>query len=147
MQAQSGLKVVGTKELYRSLRIIGTPTREINAANREAAREVLKDAKTLTPVKTGKLIRTVKISATMKSVSIQAGNEGSVPYANPIHWGWSRVGPRHKGKRRVGQIVGIKPQPFLARALGYNRGEILKNYYEQMDKLIRSQVYKGPRNE
>lgn len=136
MQAQSGLKVIGTRELYRSLKIIGTPQKEINAANREAAQDVLRDAKSLTPRRSGKLLRTEKISATAKSVAVTAGNEGSVPYANPIHWGWSR-------SAKTGIRKNIKPQPFLARALGYNRKQILANYYEQMDKLIRSQVYKG----
>jgi len=137
MQAPSGLKVIGTKELYKSLKIIGTPQREINAANREAAQDVLQDAKRLTPIRRGRLFRTVKISATAKSVAVQAGNETSVPYANPIHWGWSK-------SVKTGKMKNIKPQPFLARALGYNRGEILRNYYEQMEKLIRSQMAKGP---
>jgi len=136
MQAQSGLKVAGTKELYRSLRIIGTPTREINAANREAAQDILVDAKRLTPVRKGRLLRTVKITATARSTAVQAGNEGSVPYANPIHWGWSK-------SVKTGKRKNIKPQPFLARALGLNRKEILANYYKQMDKLINSQMYKG----
>jgi len=137
MQAPSGLKVVGTKELYQSLKIIGTPQKEINAANREAAQEILQDAKRLTPIRRGRLLRTVKISATAKSVAVQAGNDGAVPYANPIHWGWSR-------SAKTGQRKNIKPQPFLARALGYNRKEILANYYKQMEKLIHSQMAKGP---
>jgi hypothetical protein len=137
MQGTSGLKVIGTKDLYKSLRIIGTPTKEINAANREAAQEVLVDAKRLTPIRSGKLVRTEKISATMKSVAVTAGNETSVPYANPIHWGWSR-------SVKTGKRKNIKPQPFLARALGYNRKEILANYYKQMEKLINSQMAKGP---
>jgi len=137
MQSPGGIKVVGTKELYKSLKIIGTPQREINAANREAARGIAEDAKRLTPVRRGRLQRTVKIVAAVKQVAVTAGNEGSVPYANPIHWGWSR-------SAKTGQRKNIKPQPFLARALGYNRGEILRNYYEQMEKLIRSQMAKGP---
>jgi len=136
MQAQSGLKVVGTKELYRSLKIIGTPQKEINAANREAAQDILRDAKSLTPRRSGKLLRTVKISATVRSVAIQAGNNSSVPYANPIHWGWSK-------SAKTGKMKNIKPQPFLARALGYNRDEILRRYYEEMEALITSQMAKG----
>ena len=136
MQAQSGVKVIGTKELYRSLKVIGTPQREINAANRDAAQGILRDAKSLTPKRTGKLLRTVKISATAKSVAIQAGNEGSVPYANPIHWGWSK-------SAKTGQRKNIKPQPFLARALNYNRDEILQRYYDQMEALITREMAKG----
>lgn len=136
MQAPSGIRVIGGKELYRSLKIIGTPQKEINAANREAAREILQDAKRLTPVRRGRLLRTVKIVANVREVAITAGNETSVPYANPIHWGWSK-------SVKTGRMKNIKPQPFLARALGYNRDEILRNYYEQMERLITEQMSKG----
>lgn len=133
MQSPGGLKVQGIREINKSLRIIGTPVKEINAANREAASEIVQDAKRLTPVRRGRLQRTVKAKVSNLNVAITAGNESSVPYANPIHWGWSR-------SVKTGQRKNIKPQPFLARALGYNRGEILANYYKQLDKLIRTQV-------
>jgi HK97 gp10 family phage protein len=144
MQAPSGLKVIGTKELYQSLKIIGTPQKEINAANREAAQEILQDARRLVPVRTGRLLRTLKIKATARQIAISAGNETSVPYANPIHWGWTEVSKSHKGTAATWQKKNIKPQPFMARALGYNRKEILANYYKQMEKLINSQMPEGP---
>jgi HK97 gp10 family phage protein len=124
MADETGIKVIGLKELNRALTQIGVPRSEMNAAAKQSAESVLIEAKALVPVRTGKLRNSIKLTATTKGISIRAGNEGKVPYANPIHWGWFR---RH-----------IKPQPFLTKALGYTRQEIFDNYYKQMDTLIQS---------
>ncbi len=139
----SGAKVSGFTETKLALKSIGTPTKEINAAGRDAGQIVLKEARPLVPVKTGALLATLKVSVTQRSVSVTAGNENTVPYANPIHWGWSAVGPRHKGKSKTGQRKNIKPQPFFSRALGYTRKEILETYNEQIRKLIQKETTKG----
>lgn len=124
MSDASGIRVKGLKELNRALTDIGVPRKEINAAAKQSAEQVLIEAKSLVPVRTGALRNSIRLSATTKGISIRAGNEGKVPYANPIHWGWFK---RH-----------IKPQPFFAKALGYTRQEIFDNYYKQMDNLIKS---------
>lgn len=96
----------------------------MNAAAKASAERVVLEAKTLVPVRTGALRNSIRLSATTKGISIKAGNNGRIPYANPIHWGWFK---RH-----------IKPQPFFAKALGYTRQEIFDNYYKQMNDLIKS---------
>jgi HK97 gp10 family phage protein len=125
MSDASGIKVKGLRELNRSLTAIGVPRAEMNAAAKASAEKVLLEAKALTPVRTGALRSTIRISSTAKGMSIKAGNEGKVPYANPIHWGWFK---RH-----------IKPQPFLAKALGYTRQEIFDNYFRAIDGVIAKQ--------
>jgi hypothetical protein len=67
-------------------------------------------------------------------VKILAGYK-RVPYANPIHWGWFL-------DKRTGVKRNIKPNPFLARALGYNRDQILNDYVKNLEKLINK--YKPP---
>jgi hypothetical protein len=62
-------------------------------------------------------------------VSVSAGNNGRVPYANPIHWGWF--------KRN------IKPQPFFVKALGITRDEVYQTYYRNVNKLIETNSTKG----
>ena len=96
----------------------------MNAAAKASAEKVLLESKALVPVRTGALRNSIRLSATTKGISIKAGNNGRIPYANPIHWGWFK---RH-----------IKPQPFFAKALGYTRQEIFDNYYKQMNDLIKS---------
>ena len=126
MSDTSGIKVEGLKDLNKALRLIGIPAKEMNAAAKRAGQVVLRESVTLVPVRTGALRNSIKLSATTKGISIRAGNEGKVRYANPIHWGWFK---RH-----------IKPQPFFTKALGYTRQEIYENYYREVDALIKSQA-------
>jgi HK97 gp10 family phage protein len=124
MSDVSGIKVEGLKDLNKALRLIGIPAKEMNAAAKRAGEVVLRESVTLVPVRTGALRNSIKLSATTKGISIRAGNDSRVPYANPIHWGWFK---RH-----------IKPQPFFTKALGYTRQEIYENYYREVDALIKS---------
>ena len=124
MSDVSGIKVDGLKDLNKALRLIGIPAKEMNAAAKLSGQSVLRESQTLVPVRTGALRNSIKLSATNKGIVIRAGNEGKVPYANPIHWGWF--------KRN------IKPQPFFTKALGYTRQEIYDNYYKEVDNLIKS---------
>jgi len=122
MSNASGIKVKGYKAAIKSLQAIGVPDAEIKAAGTAAGELVAAEARTLVPVRTGKLRDTIKVSKALNSVSIRAGNNGKVPYANPIHWGWFK---RH-----------IRPNPFFAKALGITRTEVYNNYYATIDKLI-----------
>jgi len=122
MSNASGIKVKGYKASIKALQAIGVPDAEIKAAGSAAGELVAAEARTLVPVRTGRLRETIKVSKALNSVSIRAGNNGKVPYANPIHWGWFK---RH-----------IRPNPFFAKALGITRSEVFNNYYAQIDKLI-----------
>jgi HK97 gp10 family phage protein len=123
MTDASGIKVDGLKDLNRALKEIGYPQKEISAAAKLAGEATVAEARNLVPVRSGKLRDTIRLAATARGVTIRAGNNTTVQYANPIHWGWFK---RH-----------IKPNPFFAKALGYTRQEIYDNYYKQMDDLIK----------
>ena len=129
MSNASGIKVKGYKQGIKALQAIGVPDAEIKAAGTAAGELVANEARTLVPVRTGKLRDTIKVSKALNSVSIRAGNNGKVPYANPIHWGWYK---RH-----------IRPNPFFAKALGITRNEVFQAYYAQIDKLIATHSTKG----
>jgi len=131
---ESGVKVTNLKEINRALRNVGVPNDAIKKAGRESAQAVVNEARTLVPVRTGALRNSIRVGATARSkITISAGNNRSsrsgVPYANPIHWGWF--------KRN------IRPQPFFATALSLTRDEIFKNYFSQIDKLIKEEYAKA----
>ena len=129
MAQPSGVKVKGYKEAIKALQRIGVPAAEIKAAGTQAGELVANQARVLAPVRTGALRNSIRVSKALNRVSVSAGNNTRVPYANPIHWGWF--------KRN------ILPQPFFIKALGITRDEVYQNYYRSLDKLIASQSTKG----
>jgi HK97 gp10 family phage protein len=129
MADPAGIKVAGLKQAIKALQAIGVPAAEIKAAGSEAGELVAGQARALAPVRSGALRNSIRVSKSLNRVSVSAGNNKSVPYANPIHWGWF--------KRN------IKPQPFFVKALGITRDEVYQNYYRSMDKLIASKSTKG----
>jgi hypothetical protein len=124
-----GIKVKGLKQSIKALQDIGVPDAEIKAAGTRSGEIVANEARGLVPVRTGALRDSIRVSKALRKVTISAGNNRRVPYANPIHWGWF--------KRN------IKPQPFFVKALGLTRDEVYKNYYQSLDKLIASKSTKG----
>jgi hypothetical protein len=129
MAEPAGVKVKGYKQAIKALQAIGVPAAEIKAAGSEAGELVAGQARLLAPVRSGRLRNSIRVSKALNKVSVSAGNNKSIPYANPIHWGWF--------KRN------IKPQPFFVKALGITRDEVYRNYYRSLDKLIATNSTKG----
>lgn len=129
------IDVGGLKELNRDLKSLEVDRKEIIQANVDAAETLIKAARPLVPTRTGALRSTLKPAKVQNFAEARAGL-GRVPYANPIHWGWSIVGPRHKGTLAPGTIRNIEPQPFFSTALGYTKEEIIANYERDMQALI-----------
>lgn len=126
----AGIKVVNMREINRALKNVGVPAAEVRKAGKKSAESVIAEAKALVPVRSGKLRNTIRPGATSTGkVTIRAGNNTTVQYANPIHWGWY--------KRK------IAPQPFFVKALGYTREEIYNTYFEQLEKLITEEYAKA----
>ena len=129
MSNTSGIKVKGLRSSLKVLQAIGVDAKDIKSAGNEAGEIVAREARNLAPVRTGSLRSTIRTSKALNKVSVSAGNNGRVPYANPIHWGWF--------KRN------IRPQPFFVKALGITRDEVYQNYYRSIDKLIATNSTKG----
>jgi len=129
MSDTSGIKVKGLRSSIKALQAIGVDPAEIKTAGNEAGEIVAREARNLVPVRTGRLRNTIRASRALSKVTVSAGNNGKVPYANPIHWGWF--------KRN------IKPQPFFVKALGITRDEVYQNYYRSLDRLIQTNSTKG----
>lgn len=134
MAEQTGIKVKNLKEITKALKAVGVPNDAVKVAGKESAESVVTEAKTLVPVRSGKLRDSIRLASNARGrVTIQAGNNRSsksgVPYANPIHWGWFKRG--------------IKPNPFFAKALRLTRDQVFKNYMAQMSKLIEDESRKA----
>lgn len=126
----NGVKVKNLREISRGLKYIGAPLAEIKAAGKEAGDIIANEAKGLTPVRTGRLRDSIKVFVSAKGVvNVRAGNNRTIPYANPIHWGWFYDKENFIKKN-------IKPNPFFSKALKIKRDEVYKAYFDQMDKLI-----------
>lgn len=132
--SDSGLKVQNLREVNKALKAIGVPAAEVKKAGKESGELVANEARSLVPVRTGRLRNSIRVGATARGrITVSAGNNrrsaSAVPYANPIHWGWF--------KRN------IRPQPFFVKALGYTREEVFENYFKQLDKLIKTESAKA----
>lgn len=127
---QTGIKVQNLREVNKALRAVGVPADAVKKAGKDSAEVVMNEARALVPVRSGKLRNSIRLGATARGkITIRAGNNTTVPYANPIHWGWFA--------RR------IKPSPFFVKALGYTRDQVYKQYFAQVDKLIAEESAKA----
>jgi hypothetical protein len=134
----NGLKVDGVRATAEWLQLMGTPDKALKAANNEAAKIVADQARRDAKFKgksTGRLVRSIRPMSTVTTAIVRAGG-ANVPYAGPIHWGWLY-------DKNYFIYKNIAPNPFLAKALGYNRDVILATYKEQVDKLAAQ--YKPPK--
>jgi HK97 gp10 family phage protein len=128
--AEAGIKVVGLNQAIRSLRAIGVPSAEIGAASQEAGEIVATRARSLVPVRSGRLRESIKTAKQARRVIVKAGNERSVPYANPIHWGWNYDRVNMKAKN-------IRPRPFFTNALSTTRSQVYQSFFSNIEKLLR----------
>ena len=132
-----GIKVVGLNEAIRGLRAIGIPSAEIGQASQEAGEIVANTARSLVPVRTGALRGTIKAKKIARKVVVSAGNNRSVPYANPIHFGWNydRVNLQQKN---------IRPRPFFSNALSRTRNQVYKAFFDSLERLLKEKSNRTP---
>jgi hypothetical protein len=130
------IQAEGLGQLVRSLKAVGADKTEISEANFQAAQTLIRAALPRVPVLTGRLKSSLRPARAQGSATARAGNNGTLGYAAPIHWGWAVVGPRTKSRLRPGSIRNIEPQPFFSEALGYTYEEILTNYNNNMQNLV-----------
>lgn len=129
--ADSGVKIAGLRDAIKALQAVGVPDNEIKIAGQQSGEAVANEARSLVPVRSGKLRDTIRVNKALRKITVSAGNNRAtgVPYANPIHWGWF--------KRN------IIPQPFFTKAIGITRNEVYNNYLKQLDRLLEQQKTKG----
>jgi hypothetical protein len=135
-QSAQGIKIMGLKSAVNALREIGVPDEAIKAAGSRSGEIVAGVARNLVPVRSGRLLNSIRVSKSLRKVSISAGNNTTIPYANPIHWGWFYDSKNIKFRN-------IKPNPFFVKALGLTRDEVYQNYLKELDGFINRHSTKG----
>lgn len=128
------VSVEGLNSTVKALQAIGVPNATIKHAALEAAEIVANESRSLAPRRTGRLIQTIKAAAQLRGAVVRAGGTAA-PYSNPIHWGWFY-------DSRNGHARNIKPNPFMVRALGYKREDVIHTFEVNMRKLIEAQESK-----
>jgi|TARA_R110000751_G_scaffold159310_3_gene265023 HK97 gp10 family phage protein len=117
------VKVVGDKAIdakFRKMRSAVKPElKDIHAAG---AKLVESSAISRAPVRSGALRASIRSTGTLRDGVVRSG-KAKVPYAGPIHFGWS--------KRN------ILPQPFLYDALDARKPAVLEVFDDGINKLIR----------
>jgi hypothetical protein len=141
---QGAIGVEGLASTIRTMKALGDDTATIKEALRQAALTMAEAAKDTIPEKTGKLKRTLRVSATNYGSFVLAGTK-KVPYANPIHWGWfvDRKSDAARKSSRGYIKKNIKPNPFFSKALGYTKEEIFRNFTDIMETEITNTVRRG----
>ena len=133
--ADTGIKVEGLRDALAALKAIGTPTAEISAAAQQAGEIVANMSRSLVPVRSGRLRATIKSRKQARKVWVSAGNNTTVPYANPIHFGWYYDKNNFVKKN-------ILPNPFFSKALGITRQQVYETYFININKLA-NKYYKN----
>jgi hypothetical protein len=82
---------------------------------------VVTEAQRRAPVRTGKLRNALKPAGYTASAVVRAAAR-TVPYGNPVHWGWARRG--------------IRPNPFVLEAADARREQIEARYMQGVEDVI-----------
>jgi len=95
---------------------------ELKSFHADGAKIVEREAVTQVPVRTGALRQSIRSTGTLRDGVVRAG-KARVPYAGPIHFGWT--------------ARNIRPQPFMYDALDARLPEVLEVFDDGIKKLIR----------
>lgn len=115
--------VDGARELRTTLRKAGTDLRDFNEAHRAVSTVVASAGRARAPRRTGRLASSVRPAGTRTQAIARAGNNTTVPYANPIHWGWPKRG--------------IAPALFLTTAAQDTEEEWVSVYEGRLLQIMR----------
>lgn len=136
MPVETRIQVDGLEEARRANNKVLNIDKELKAAGKEAGAilitEIRRTAKFSNKARrpsSGKLLRSLRTVSTAKGAAIRIGN-ARVPYAGPIHFGWYYDKNWFIKKN-------IRPNPFMYRAFGWKKKDILDAYQKQVDKLLK----------
>lgn len=119
----SGIQVIGAQQTRRALKQVEGGAADLKELHGEAAELVESEAAPLTPVLTGALLGTARVSGTQAGGVIRWGR-AAVPYAGPIIFGW--------------RARNIERNPFPFEAMDAAEPEVLELFETRLDQLIKS---------
>lgn len=118
------LQVDGARELRKQAKAAAVDLDDMKAAHKDIAEHIKGWSMSLVPVVTGTLAASMRASGTAIASTVRAGNNTSVRYANPIHWGW----PRRN----------IEPQPWLLTTAIEREPDWLDTYLAAVEKILKT---------
>jgi hypothetical protein len=121
MASKPVMEVVGARKMRKELKAAGLDMADLREPHLKAAGVVARTAKGTAPRRSGKLGASVRAGASRTAGVVRAGS-ASVPYANPIHWGW--------------HTRGIAAQPFLSDAATSTETVWVALYLEEMEDIL-----------
>lgn len=119
----TGYRIEGARQLRRTLKAAGREVTDLKGVHLDVARIVATEARRRAPVRTGTLRDSLKPAGYTASAIIRAASR-TVPYGNPVHWGWARRG--------------IRPNPFVLEAADARREEVENAYLRSIEKITDS---------
>jgi hypothetical protein len=114
-------QVDGARELRRTLKAAGDNLADLKAVNKRVGDLVVGAARPRVPVRSGRLVGSLRPAAAAAKVTIRAGSAG-LRYAGPIHWGW----PAHH----------IAANPFLSDAATTTEDTWVGYYFDELQRLV-----------
>jgi len=121
--ANGEVRFEGARRLRSTLRRAGDDLTDMRRAHGFAALIAANAARGIAPVgRTGRLAASVRSTGTKTAGIIRAGNNSSVPYGPPVHWGWPRRG--------------IPANPFLSRGAQQSESRWLPVYQTYIDNAL-----------
>jgi hypothetical protein len=83
-------EVRGGRALRKGLRTAGDDLSDLKTVHRQAATIAAGGARARVPRRSSRLANTIRAAGTKTAAIVRVGNNTSVRYAGPIHWGWFR---------------------------------------------------------
>jgi len=124
----------GLKQLSKAVKNVQGDSKLLTQANKEAATIAARAARTYAPVgQTGRLANSIRAGGTTKAGTVKAGNNTTIPYANPIHWGWPS---RHQKAQPFASIGAKASQPTWLPIYENRIEEILKQIADEVQVKI-----------
>lgn len=118
----SAVEIANLNSVIRGFKKMGLKTQDLDGATSKIRNLVLPPAISNAPVKTGKLRSTVRAGKFVNKVEVSVGNNTTVLYANPIHWGW-------KKKR-------IEPNPWLIDIRDQKADQVEEIFVTELQKIL-----------
>lgn len=123
MATDDRVEIEGLAALIKALRAAEVELDDLKQANQAAGSVVLDASRPRAPQRTGALAASGRASRAARKATVVFGR-ASVPYANPIHWGW--------------RARNIKPQPFVTEAVAATREDWLGAYERDIERVLSS---------
>lgn len=114
--------MVGAERTVRAFKALGLKTRDLAPAFGRIGEDIKRDAQSLTPVRSGRLIASLRSGKAKTRATVSAGG-ARIPYAGVINYGGYH---------------NIEPVFFLNEALEANRENAAGEIHTEMERAIRS---------